>query len=199
MDIKENFAQNLAKYRKASNLTQVELAEKLNYSDKAVSKWERGESVPDLYALKNIADLFGITIDNLIKEPSKVIPKTPKSKKSKRVTILVCSIALIWLVAICAFVFINLIIPSITKTWIAFVYAIPVTMIVTLVFTSVWKKKITTGVIISLLVWSVITALYITLFYLLSSPPNSLWMLFLIGIPLQIIIIFWSIYRKIKK
>ena len=42
MDIKLNLAENLVKYRKHFNLTQAELAEKLNYSDKAVSKWERG-------------------------------------------------------------------------------------------------------------------------------------------------------------
>ena len=54
MDIKENFAKNLTNFRKQANLTQVELAEKLNYSDKAVSKWERGESIPDLYALKTL-------------------------------------------------------------------------------------------------------------------------------------------------
>ena len=56
MDIKENLAQNLTRLRKAEGLTQAELATKLNYSDKAVSKWERGESVPDLYVLKQLAD-----------------------------------------------------------------------------------------------------------------------------------------------
>lgn len=198
MDIKENLAENLAKFRKAAGMTQVELAEKLNYSDKAVSKWERGESVPDLYALKNIADLFGVTIDTLIKEPTNEKPKTPRKKQSIRAIIAICSTGIVWLVALCAFAFLNIIIPSITNTWIAFIYAIAVTLIVLLVLTSVWKKKITTGVIISLLVWSIIAAVYLTLFYLLISPPATLWMLFLIGIPLQIIIIFWSIYRKIK-
>jgi len=80
----------------------------------------------------------------------------------------------------------------------AFVYAIPVTMIVLLVLTSVWRKKITAGIITSLLVWSTIVAVYLSLFYLLPTPPEQLWTLFLIGIPLQILIIFWSIYRKIK-
>ena len=60
MDIKENLANNIASHRKALKLTQAELAQKLNYSDKAVSKWERGEAVPDLVVLKQIADFFGI-------------------------------------------------------------------------------------------------------------------------------------------
>ena len=61
MDIKENFAANLSRYRKAMGITQAELAEKINYSDKAVSKWERGESLPDLVVVKTIADLFGVS------------------------------------------------------------------------------------------------------------------------------------------
>ncbi len=199
MDIKENFAKNLAHYRKHANLTQAELAEKLNYSDKAVSKWERSESVPDIYALKNIADLFGVTIDMLIQEQTTLFPpKANNKKRSLRLTITMCSTGLVWLVALCAFACINMIIPSIKHTWMALIYAVPVTMIVLLVLTSVWQKKITTGVILSLLVWSTIISIYLTLYYLLSTPPLNLWMIFLIGIPLQIIIIFWSIYRKIK-
>ena len=58
--IKENIAKNLIKYRKAHNLTQIQLAEKLNYSDKSISKWERQESIPDLVILSNIAKLYGI-------------------------------------------------------------------------------------------------------------------------------------------
>ena len=199
MDIKENFAKNLARYRKHANLTQAELAEKLNYSDKAVSKWERGESVPDLYALKNIADLFDVTIDTLIKEQAPLTPtKTKNKKRSLRLTIAICSTGLVWLVALCAFACINMIIPFIEHTWMALVYAVPITMIVLLVLTSVWKKKITTGIIISLLVWSTIISIFLSLLYILPIPPANLWMLFLIGIPLQIIVIFWSIYRRIK-
>ena len=59
---------NLIKYRKAAGLTQVQLAEKLGYSDKSVSKWEREEGVPDIYILKEIADLYGITVNDLISE-----------------------------------------------------------------------------------------------------------------------------------
>ena len=199
MDIKENFAKNLIYYRKHANLTQVELAEKLNYSDKAVSKWERGESVPDLYALKNIADLFDVTIDTLIKEQTTPSPsQTKKKKRSLRLTIATCSAGLVWLIALCAFASINIIIPTIKHSWMALVYAVPVTMIVLLVLTSVWNKKISTAIIISLLVWSTIISLFLTLLYLLPTPPANMWMLFLIGIPLQVIIIFWSIYRKIK-
>ena len=72
-------AKNLANYRKINNLTQLDLAEKLSYSDKAISKWERGESLPDLYTLQRIADLYGITINDLAYEKQEIIkPKTIK-------------------------------------------------------------------------------------------------------------------------
>ena len=86
MDIKENLAKNLTLYRKACGLTQAELAQKLDYSDKAVSKWERGESVPDLYILKKLADFYGVTIDALISEPPKSI--LPPKTYERRITII---------------------------------------------------------------------------------------------------------------
>lgn len=198
MDIKENLAINLVQYRKDAGLTQAELAEKLNYSDKAVSKWERGESVPDLYVLKQIADFYGVTIDLLISEPSTAKPKPAYSKSKFRTIVAVCSTMLVWLVATVAFAFINIIIPSITRTWLAFIYAMPITCIVLLVLTSVWKKKITTAVIISLLVWTCILSIFLSLLFILPTPPRTLWLMFLTGIPLQVMIIFWSIYRKMK-
>ncbi len=198
MDIKLNLAENLVKYRKHYNLTQAELAEKLNYSDKAVSKWERGESVPDLNVLKQLADFYNVTIDTLIAEPTKITPKKDNIRGKIRQTIAICSTMLVWLVAIVAFAFLNIILPDITHTWIAFIYALPVTCIVLLVLTSVWKKKITTAIIISCLVWSVILAVYLSLLFMLPSPPKQLWQVFLIGIPLQILTIFWSKYRTIK-
>ncbi len=179
-------------------MTQAELAEKLNYSDKAVSKWERGESVPDLYVLKQLADFYGVSIDVLLKAPNTIKHKTIHNKPLLRAVIAVCSTMLVWLVAICAYAFINIIIPSITRTWLAFIYALPISCIVLLVLTSVWKKKITTGVIVSVLVWTSILSIYLSLSFLLSNPPYTLWLIFLIGIPLQVLIIFWSIYSKMK-
>lgn len=69
-DIKSIFAKNLIQLRKQMKITQVEFAEKINYSDKAVSKWERGESIPDVAVLKSIGDFFGVTIDFLVTEHS---------------------------------------------------------------------------------------------------------------------------------
>lgn len=197
-DIKDFFAQNLIKYRKTLNLTQAELAEKLNYSDKAVSKWERAESLPDIYTLKNIADFFGTKVDDLISEPKADKIKVNYNIGKKQTIICLASTAIVWLVAIAFFAFIHIIFPSIETTWLSFIYAIPVTAIVLLVFTSVWGKSFGNVIIISILVWSLILAVYLTLTHTLESTPASLWEIFLIGIPAEGVIVFWYLYKKVK-
>ncbi len=197
-DIKDNFAQNLIRYRKALNLTQAELAEKLNYSDKAVSKWERAESLPDIYTIKQIADFFGINVDTIISEPKKDRFKPNYNLGKKRTIICLASAAIVWLVAIAFFAFIHIIFPSIEQTWLSFIYAIPVTAIVLLVFTSVWGKSLGNLIILSILIWSIILAVYLTLIYVLPAPSDILWEIFLIGIPAEGVIVFWTLYTKYK-
>ena len=200
MDIKENLAQNLIQYRKALDLTQAELAEKLNYSDKAVSKWERGESFPDLYVLKQIADFYGVTIDTLI-----ATPKTPKKYKAQPFTkirqtvISLCSIGIVWLVAVACYAFLDIIFPGIQNTWLFFIFALPVSFIILVIFSSMWKKRALTPIFISLLIWTMALTVYLILNTYLIAPPSTLWEIFLIGIPLQALVIFWTIYRKIKR
>ncbi|MBQ3219340.1 MAG: helix-turn-helix domain-containing protein [Clostridia bacterium] len=198
MDIKENLAQNLIRYRKTLGLTQAELAEKLNYTDKAVSKWERGESVPDLYVLKQLADFYGVKIDTLISEPKKDKPQLLRNISKIRAIICLCCTGLVWLIAILCFSLLGIIFPSITNSWLAFIYALPITCIILLVLTAVWHKKLTNTIIISILVWTVILSIYLSLFHLLPTIPSNLWMIFLIGIPLQALTIFWFMYRKVK-
>lgn len=64
---KQTMGAFIAALRKANGLTQKELAEKLNVSDKAVSRWERDESYPDLTLVPLIADIFGVTSDELLR------------------------------------------------------------------------------------------------------------------------------------
>ena len=75
--LRRTVAKNIAAYRKSHKDTQLDLARKLNYSDKSVSKWERGEGLPDVYILAQIAQLYGVTVSNLIGEeepPKKANP-----------------------------------------------------------------------------------------------------------------------------
>lgn len=185
-----------------SGMTQSELAEKINYSDKAVSKWERGESLPDIAVLKNIALLFGVSLDWLTEEEhdepapvSEDMEARTKRTQVNHVAITSMSVLLVWLIATAVFVILQAVPQIKVLHWLAFVYAVPATAIVWLIFNSVWFSVRKNYPIVSLLMWSVIAALYINL----KLCGISIWQLFLVGIPGQIIIIMWSVLRFRKK
>ncbi len=191
-DMKMTVAGNISDLRRKSGLTQAELAEKLNYSDKAVSKWERGESIPDVTVLKSIADLFGVTVDYLLAEehddPELAKKRTNKRKFRNHALITGISILLVWFVA--TFIFINVNFAGLGKNggWLVFVCSVPVSMIVWLVFNSIWFNRRRNFFIISCLMWSLLA----TVFLFFIAFGTNIWPLFFIGIPAQIIIIMWS-------
>lgn len=191
-DIKNIIARNIIILRRKKGMTQSDLADKLNYTDKAVSKWERGESIPNVIVLKDIADLFEVTIDYLITpqdENESIEETTTISKKTaNRGFITGMSILLVWLVAAFVFIIIGSALQGTYYHWISFIYAIPASMIVWLVLNSIWFNKRRNFLIISLLMWTMLLALYLTL--LLCG--YNIWMLFILGIPGQIIILMWS-------
>ena len=197
--INQTIAKNLACYRKAAGLTQAELAEKINYSDKSVSKWESGNGVPDIYILIELAQLFGVTVDELVSESNKKYPK--KNPLRDRLFIILLSCGLAWLVATCACVILDY--ASLTdKGWLAFLYAIPVNAILVIVFTGVWKYRIGNFFAVSTLIWTLITCIYVTV-SVCGGKTNGLWGLFVVGAPLQVLEILWVFFRsslfKIKK
>ncbi|MBQ2757977.1 MAG: helix-turn-helix transcriptional regulator [Clostridia bacterium] len=184
-------AQNIAELRKNNNMTQLELAEKLNYSDKAVSKWERRESVPDVAVLKNIADIFLVTVDYLLEEThKKTAPPAAKTvvRARRRGVITWLGVLIVWMVATIAFVAIQLAISVIGRAWIVFVWAVPVSAIVWLIMNSVWFNRRRNYFIISVLMWTLLAATHITL--LLWG--MNVWLVYLLGIPAQFIIFLWS-------
>ncbi len=202
MELKSIIAKNIIHLRQVTGMTQSELAEKLNYSDKAVSKWERGESLPDIAVLKNISLLFGVSLDWLTEEEHESFSAAVEDAETKqkrrhtnRVAVTAMSVLLVWLIATAVFVILQAV-PAVTRLhWLSFVYAAPVSAVVWLVFNSVWFNIRRNYPIISMLMWTLIAALYINLFLCeINIPP-----LFLIGIPGQIIIIAWSAIRFRKK
>lgn len=188
-DLKNVIAKNIAELRTGRDMTQAELAEKLNYSDKAVSKWERAESLPDITVIKAIADLFEVTVDYLLTLDhtleKKEIVKVSRRRKNNRGIITGISVVLVWLLATLVF-FILVTATNSPKSWLCFVYAVPSTMIVWLVFNSIWFNRRRNFFIVSLLMWSVLAALFITLL------KFKVWLLFVVGVPGQIIILLWS-------
>lgn len=261
-NLKPIIAKNISNLRQQNNLTQGDLADKLNYSDKAISKWERAESIPDVAVLKKIADLFDVTLDYLVSEndaetnvneasdsynssldslstdnsdfgssssnntnhdPANVdyansdfatsdnedYNNTNKSNEdsngNKRLRFIYKSsplrkhgfitgicIILAWLLATLAFVLMDIFTNDNYYHWLFFIYAIPVSCIIWLVFNSIWFNKRRNYFIISLLMWSSLISIVLSL---LPFGRNML-LIMILGIPGQIIIYMWS---KLKK
>lgn len=198
-EIKSVIAQNIIELRREKGMTQAELAEQLNYTDKAVSKWERGESTPDIAVLKQIADFFAVSLDYLVSEEhdKKEAPQQINKRIfENRVFITGIGVVLVVLIATFVFVALNLFLGSAAEFWIAFVYAVPCTMIVWLVFNSIWFNRRVNFLIISLLMWSVLASIYITA---LAFLQQNMWLIFILGVPGQIIILMWSRIRSKRK
>ena len=186
---KNTVAKNIVRLRQASGMTQAELAAKLNYSDKAVSKWERGESMPDVAVLSRIADLFQVSLDWLVRgEVMSAEPAVKAQNRLNHLLITVMSVILVWLVAALVFMVIHLIAGGNVANILVFVYAVPVSLIVWLVFNSIWFKPRLNFVIISLLVWSLLATLQLTILPF----GYNVWPIYLLGIPAQVIIFIWS-------
>lgn len=196
-DIRSVIAANITALRTSSGMTQLDLAEKLHYSDKAVSKWERGESVPEIGTLTAIADLFGVPLDYLVRSeheaPAAATEQQPAApapdhKKKNRALIAGMSVLLVWFVAALIFVFIDITFRSVDRHWLSFVWCVPASMIVWLVFNSVWFNRRRNYLIISLLMWSALAAIHITVL----TFNYNIWLIYTPGIPGQLIIFLWS-------
>lgn len=206
--LKKQIGANIASYRKHLGLTQVGLAEKLNYSDKAVSKWERGESAPDVQTLVQLAELYDVSVNDLLVDPNELpenpgavervmgraVEKTLKRKADKKI-ILGLSSVLVWFVALLLFVVLSSL--ELPKSWLAFFYAIPADAIVMLSLRSAWKDFRWNQALISLIMWGSLLSVFMTLLVFLQL---NIWKLFLLGIPGQAAIFLWfRLYRKAPK
>ena len=199
--LKNQIGANIASYRKRAGMTQVGLAEKLNYSDKAVSKWERGESVPDVLTLAQLAEQFGITVNDLLVDPEalpedtgkvqhameQVVEKTLKRKADKRIILMLSSI-LCWFVALLSYVVLSAIPFTESWSWMFFIYAIPANAIVLLSLRSAWHDFRRNKIYVSIIVWGSLLSIYMTLRVFLGW---DIWKMFLLGIPGQIAIFLW--------
>ena len=194
-NVKDNLQQNLTKLRMSNNMTQSEVAEKLNYTDKSVSKWERGEAIPPIDVIKDLADLYGVTIDYLVSDGGdESYDKRYASKvnNANKIIITLLAVSLVWIVATVLFAY--GIIFAEQGFWIFFVGAVPVTTIVLIVFNGIWGKRKYVFILVSILIWTVLSTIYLLFIFL----PNhyNLWAIFFVGVPLQIATVLWS---KLKK
>ena len=193
-NVNEVFSKNLIKYRTLHEMTQLELAEKINYSDKSVSKWERGEGLPDLTVLVKICEIFKITPNDLLDESDtnkKIVPI--KTSRRKHALIMAMSAFLVLLVATVAFFALS--IPKVTrnKAWYCFVYATPIAFIVLTTLSAFWGNWITNIIFVSGIVWGAVFSICVT------SSLKHVWLLCVVATVFEVLIILWYVYRKIKK
>lgn len=187
MELREIVAKNISDLRKIYKMTQAELAERLNYSDKAVSKWERAEGMPDVETLKKIADLFDVSVDSLLTENSDVKKsiRTKKLSSSQKFLIAIISAVLVWVVATAAFCICRWAGVESFGVVLLFIYAIPVTFIVLIVFNSLWGRTWATLIFVSCLIWTIATAVYLTPSFLGYVYPAA-YLVYIGAIPVQI-------------
>ena len=176
----------LRHYRKAHHDTQLDLATKLNYSDKSVSKWERGESLPDVYILSQIAELYGVSVSALIGEI-----QPPKESEA--------ALPYVHPAAVAgaddgggdaAVQHVHDLQGSTYPAWMFFVYALPVCSIICIVFTSLWWGILWQGVSVSALIWTLGLSLY------LSFELENVSLIFLVCAALQVLTLLWEGFRK---
>ena len=187
-------AGNISKYRKQSGLTQLALAEKLNYSDKAVSKWERGESLPDAYMLCLMAEIFGVTLNDLVDESEKRIADYTPQKNKKRALITAMSVGLVWLTASVGFFVLKLINLTVLEPALLFLYAVPVSFIVLIVFMCIWWGIVQRAVAVSGLIWTLAVS------FVLTFDIKSVSYIFITAAILQVLTALWfALMSHIKK
>ena len=207
--LKFQIGSNIAAYRKLAGLTQAGLAERINYSDKAVSKWERGESVPDVTTLVQLAEQFDITVNDLLIDPNalpgnpgklekamtQVSEKALKRKADKNIILGLSSI-LVWFVALLRYVLLSSFEIGQRWNWVFFFYAIPANCIVLLSLRSAWHDFRWNKLLISGIVWGSLLSIYVTATFW----NFHLWKIFLLGILGQLAIFLWfRMFRPAKE
>lgn len=186
-ELQHLIAENIAYYRKQNGDTQAELAEKLNYSDKSVSKWERGDGTPDIFILSKIAGLYDITVQDLLRE--KKVPKT----RSRHILIHLMSVGLVWLVMTVLFCISQIfdILPE--WSWLVYIYGLPITGIVSVVFSAMWWNSLMQGLSSSLILWGIGLSL------VLSIRFHSVTLLLIVCAVLQVLVILFFLMKYLNK
>ena len=198
-ELKLIIASNLIRLRQKAGLTQAELGEKLSYSDKTVSKWERGESVPDIYVLSRLAEIYGLTVNDLLRDESAWQDPVAKAKAEERANaptfssgmVTLVAIVGLWTMAVIMFVVFWLVLDQ--PVWLIFACAVPVSLVMLLVLNSIWNKGRHNMLILMALVAAAVTLVF--LFFLRRNP----WQLFLILIPSELLVFLCFHIRRPRR
>ena len=197
-DLKDIIAKNLVELRTKAGFTQLELAEKINYTDKAVSKWERGEAIPDLRVIIKLAEIYNISVDDIVtKQPErKIRPKMNTGKKRLLITML--SAGLVCFIMTVIFMILYLIDDTEEYAYLVFVFAPFVCAIPLIVFSAKWGNWITNTLACSLLVWSFAAIFYVFVDKFVPS-FDKIYVVFIVAGVFELLIIWWYMLRRVLK
>lgn len=169
--IQDTISTNIVFYRRQFQMTQLELAQRLNFSDKLISSWERGERTPDIYALVSLSNLFGVSLDTLITKQQ----KPSKLGVQKGTIAYFYALIPILLMSILFGLFILFEVPF--KSWKLFIYALPMSSLVLFVFFLIWRRFVQMYVYLSSFIWTLALSLFVTF-------PKDNFLYFIIAIPI---------------
>lgn len=191
-DLKQVIAKNLVTLRKKSGMTQNELAQKLNYSDNAVSRWERGELSPSIEVLENIAEIYGVEPSILLKEEAhEIIDKNNKRQFANKLATIILMLSVVWCMVTVIYIYALNIFDK--NLWILFCWAVPISCVIMLPFNDYWGRYVYKFVILSVLVWTSLACIY------LQFLKYNLWLVFLVGVPAQIALVIWAFIKPKSK
>ncbi len=188
-NLNKTLSENLIRYRVQAGYTQLELGEMIGYSDKSVSKWERGEGIPDVSVLCKLAEIYGVTVNDFVYSTDAQVIKKKKDKISHHLIVML-STGLVWLVASLFFVLFFIIDATSSHAWLSFIYAIFVSGIVLTVFSVKWGNSYTTAATTSVILWGAVLSLC------LSIPFSIVWIICLCAGIFQLLIVFFFILRR---
>ena len=195
MELCKRISLNIAYYRKLSGLTQSELAERINYSDKSVSKWEHAAGMPGIHVLAMLAELFGITVNDLIGENTPLPMPAKNLREKRRVVTCLQLIVAVWLAATAVFAFVMLFVePPVSRPWIAFVVAVPTSCAVYVIFSALWWGHVARLLSVSALAWT--TALCVFLYMLDNTFAFLIFAVCAVG---QILVLLWYIRGRLVR
>ncbi len=203
---------NLATLRKARGLTQQELAKEIHYSDKSISKWELGYSLPSVDILKDFAKFYNVSLDYLTEEQTaENLQKAAKmeegeAKRQRINKLIVIAMTVTIAILICISVFFSEYFTPFTDSiptaeervglWIIFVWMVPsTTLIVAIEAHFFFHIRNLTITLLSVFVWTLLLSFCIQFGYY-NDRPEPIWYIMVIGIPTQIILILFGRLKK---
>lgn len=194
-ETKDLIVKNLVELRTQAGMTQLQLAEMLNYSDKAVSKWERGEALPDIRVLIRLSEIYGVTVDDLVKSEAVHTDAQPRKRlRKKRLLITLLSAGLVWFIATCIFTIFYFIPKTTHFAYLTYVFAPFVTGIVLTVLSARWGNRLTTALACSLLLWAFVMIFH--LFVTAFIDFTQIYFLYIVAAVFELLIVLWFVYRR---